>query len=485
MARQIFADYSAPEQLRGLERQDDPQGPFDASLWAALAEAGLLSIGIPEAYGGAGLDFVATTQVALVAGETAAYVPVVATMVAGADTIARFGTPEQKALWLPQIASGEVIATAATSELTGGVIVDALSSLSTTAKKVATAPAKKAPAKKVVAKKAPAKKAPAKKAVAKKAVAKKAPAKKTASAAPKKSSSNTSKSAGVTSTTKKSVPDKAAAAKAKAAAAAQALKEREAKARTAAKEKAAQDKAKAAAAAKALKEREAKARIAAKDKAAKDKAKAAAAAKALREREAKARAAAKEKIAKDKARAVAAAKAAKEREIENRRKAIEAERLRKQRENDRRNEEERKRQERREAEERKRQEALDRKRHSKPYAYDADLLAELRTLLLEQRAIAASQIDLSESQADEMLVDRERLEYDDEDGSSVGSDVARDQLKELALRLRLKVDEIDVALTRVDDGSYGRCDECYERIPKDRLRYQVPAFTCAACRSIV
>ena len=164
---------------------------------------------------------------------------------------------------------------------------------------------------------------------------------------------------------------------------------------------------------------------------------------------------------------------------------MEAERLRKQREIERRNEEERKRQERREAEERKRQEALDRKRHSKPYADDPDFLNELRTLLLEERGIAQSQIELSEAQADEMLVDRERLEYDDEDGSSVGSDVARDQLKEMALRLRLKVDEIDVALARVDDGSYGRCDECYERIPKDRLRYQVPAFTCAACRSIV
>jgi hypothetical protein len=30
--------------------------------------------------------------------------------------------------------------------------------------------------------------------------------------------------------------------------------------------------------------------------------------------------------------------------------------------------------------------------------------------------------------------------------------------------LRLKVDEIDVALARIDDGSYGRCDECYEAI---------------------
>ncbi len=47
-----------------------------------------------------------------------------------------------------------------------------------------------------------------------------------------------------------------------------------------------------------------------------------------------------------------------------------------------------------------------------------------------------------------MLVDRERLEYDDEDGSSVASDIQRDQLKDFATALRLKVDEIDVALWR-------------------------------------
>ena len=33
-----------------------------------------------------------------------------------------------------------------------------------------------------------------------------------------------------------------------------------------------------------------------------------------------------------------------------------------------------------------------------------------------------------------MLVDRERLEYDDEDGSSVASDIQRDQLKDFATR---------------------------------------------------
>ncbi|MHB2028244.1 MAG: TraR/DksA family transcriptional regulator, partial [Acidimicrobiales bacterium] len=175
----------------------------------------------------------------------------------------------------------------------------------------------------------------------------------------------------------------------------------------------------------------------------------------------------------------------KQREIEAKRKAIEAEKLRKVREIERREAEERKRQERREAEERKRQEALERKMHSKPYASDTAFLEELRELLLSTRAATNEQITVSESEANEMLVDRERLEYDDEDGSSVASDIQRDQLKEFATALRLKVDEIDVALSRIDDGSYGRCDECYEPISQARLRAQLPVFTCVSCRASV
>jgi DnaK suppressor protein len=49
----------------------------------------------------------------------------------------------------------------------------------------------------------------------------------------------------------------------------------------------------------------------------------------------------------------------------------------------------------------------------------------------------------------------------------------------------LKVDEIDVALARLDDGSYGRCDECYEPISQPRLRAQLPVFTCVSCRASV
>ena len=147
--------------------------------------------------------------------------------------------------------------------------------------------------------------------------------------------------------------------------------------------------------------------------------------------------------------------------------------------------EERKRQERREAEERKRQEALEAKMHSKPYEKDPAFLATLRELLLAEREKFQGMVATSESEADEMLVDRERLEYDDEDGSSVSSDIQRDQLKEQAAYYRLQVQEIDVALARVADGSYGRCDECFEPIRRERLEFQLPAFMCVSCRASV
>ncbi|MGH9020066.1 MAG: TraR/DksA family transcriptional regulator, partial [Acidimicrobiales bacterium] len=200
---------------------------------------------------------------------------------------------------------------------------------------------------------------------------------------------------------------------------------------------------------------------------------------------AKARVAAREREVQRRAKEKAAAEAKKLREAEAKRKAIEAERQRKLKEVERRNVEEQRRQERREAEEHKRREALERKMHSKPYGEDHALLAELRDRLLEARAATARQISVSETEANEMLVDRERLEYDDEDGSSVASDIQRDQLKEFAGSLRLKIDEIDVALARIADGSYGRCDECFEPITVARLRAQLPVFTCVSCRAAV
>jgi 3-oxocholest-4-en-26-oyl-CoA dehydrogenase beta subunit len=123
LAGQIFGDRSTHERLKQIEAAADDDGPFDRALWKELADAGLLGIHLSEDVGGAGLDFVAACLVVEAAGRTAAYVPVVETMVYGALPVDRFGTDEQRKTWLTGVASGDTILTAAMAELVGEVIL--------------------------------------------------------------------------------------------------------------------------------------------------------------------------------------------------------------------------------------------------------------------------------------------------------------------------------------------------------------------------
>jgi alkylation response protein AidB-like acyl-CoA dehydrogenase len=133
LAGQIFGERATHDRLKQVEAEAGDEGPFDRELWRELANAGLLGIHLSEDVGGAGLDFVAACLVIEAAGRTAAYVPVVETMVYGAEPIARFGTDAQRKAWLPGVASGETILTAAMAELVGEVILPGGTEPTTTA----------------------------------------------------------------------------------------------------------------------------------------------------------------------------------------------------------------------------------------------------------------------------------------------------------------------------------------------------------------
>jgi alkylation response protein AidB-like acyl-CoA dehydrogenase len=133
LAGQIFTDRVTHERLKQLEAEAGDDGPFDRELWKELAGAGLLGIHLGEDVGGAGLDFVAACLVVEAAGRTAAYVPVVETMVYGALPIERFGTDAQRKTWLAGVAGGETVLTAALAELNGEVILPGGTEPATTA----------------------------------------------------------------------------------------------------------------------------------------------------------------------------------------------------------------------------------------------------------------------------------------------------------------------------------------------------------------
>jgi acyl-CoA dehydrogenase len=133
LAQRIFSERATHERLKEIELAAAEEGPIDRALWGELAGAGLLGIALEEEYGGAGLDFVAACLVIEAAGRTAAYVPVVETLVYGAAPIALYGTDAQRKTLLPGVSAGTTILTAALAELVGEVVLAGGTSPVTTA----------------------------------------------------------------------------------------------------------------------------------------------------------------------------------------------------------------------------------------------------------------------------------------------------------------------------------------------------------------
>jgi len=106
------------ERLRPLEAQvaDDDEVP--AQVVQEMRDMGLFGLSIPEEYGGLGLTMTEEVRVALELGRTTpAFRSVFGTNVGiGSQGLVMAGTPEQKAQWLPRIASGEIITSFALTE---------------------------------------------------------------------------------------------------------------------------------------------------------------------------------------------------------------------------------------------------------------------------------------------------------------------------------------------------------------------------------
>ncbi|MBB3603746.1 alkylation response protein AidB-like acyl-CoA dehydrogenase [Mycolicibacterium sp. BK556] len=113
VARQLFEHRATPEHLSELEAGDVRH---DARLWGELASSDLLGIALPESVGGSGGGFVELGVLLTAVGWTVAPVPVFATLVLGADTIARHGDSGLQQQYLPGVVDGSTILTAALSE---------------------------------------------------------------------------------------------------------------------------------------------------------------------------------------------------------------------------------------------------------------------------------------------------------------------------------------------------------------------------------
>jgi hypothetical protein len=89
----------------------DERHEFPRAIVAKLAPLGFLGVLVPEEYGGAGLDYVSYALIVeeLNRGDASVGITMWAHNSLCTNHISLFGSPEQKAAWLPRLASGEAL----------------------------------------------------------------------------------------------------------------------------------------------------------------------------------------------------------------------------------------------------------------------------------------------------------------------------------------------------------------------------------------
>lgn len=112
-ARRVIAERYDTEQRKRVRGSTEG---WSRKMWSELAELGLLSLNIPEEQGGVGTGPVGTMVVCNAVGEGLLLEPFLSSAVIATQAIAKIGSPEQRARWLPLMGSGELVAVLAHDE---------------------------------------------------------------------------------------------------------------------------------------------------------------------------------------------------------------------------------------------------------------------------------------------------------------------------------------------------------------------------------
>jgi DnaK suppressor protein len=109
--------------------------------------------------------------------------------------------------------------------------------------------------------------------------------------------------------------------------------------------------------------------------------------------------------------------------------------------------------------------------------------AEIRALLLAKRSELVSKLREEREGRIEATAQREKIE-----GTPFGDRPALSPDDEMGFAVADRragmLAQIDLALKKMDEGSYGRCEVCEEEIVPARLRAQPFAIRCTRCQEL-
>ena len=102
--------------------------------------------------------------------------------------------------------------------------------------------------------------------------------------------------------------------------------------------------------------------------------------------------------------------------------------------------------------------------------------------LAAERDRTVDQIDFLRRSFDDIVAASEQVATDDEhdpEGHTIAWE--RQQVAALLAAADARLDELQLAMQRVIEGTYGRCERCEQPIAADRLEALPTTMTCVAC----
>ena len=115
---------------------------------------------------------------------------------------------------------------------------------------------------------------------------------------------------------------------------------------------------------------------------------------------------------------------------------------------------------------------------------DKFLLGQVDALKEERETYTRQAVSLK-AEADMLMAEREPgdVQFDEESGEGDTLAVERERDLALSAQAQAAVEEIDLALAKIKEGTYGVCEQCHNTIPKERLRALPYAALCVQCKS--
>jgi len=104
-----------------------------------------------------------------------------------------------------------------------------------------------------------------------------------------------------------------------------------------------------------------------------------------------------------------------------------------------------------------------------------------RVLVAERDATVQRLAALSDDFAEVVAASRDSNADDEHDPEGHTIAFERSQADALVAQARRRLAEIDAALSRIDDGTYGTCERCQADIAVARLEARLTARTCVEC----